>query len=175
MDSPLRPSQSGLAWPGRVMDRTVTWSFGGDWALLRLISTLGASSADLGGSPARQRHTLALSVPTVPAMVDSTTLPERARVFVRVRLRDPVTGAERAMPAFPPFAPALRARAGYDPQALNVTASTDDRYAAAGREGTKWTERRTMGSPSPGDAVQRTGPVADLWARILGWWKESGR
>lgn len=113
-DGPRRPVPSGLAAPGRVQDRAVSWSFGGDWALLQMLSVLGATGADLGASPARQRHTLTLSVPTVAAAdADPAAVPERARVFVRVRLRDPATGAERALPAFPDHAPALtRGRGG---------------------------------------------------------------
>jgi hypothetical protein len=171
MDSPLRPVPAGLAAPGRVMDRTVSWSFGGDWALLRLISTLGATSAELGSTPARQRHMLVLSVPTVPVVADSAIAAERARVFVRVRLRDPVTGAERAMPAFPPYAPALRGIRGSADQAMRSPVD-DDRVAMAGY-GTKWTNP-VDGSPSPEGSVQR-GLSATLWTRILGWWKEMGR
>jgi type VI secretion system protein ImpL len=171
MDSPLRPVPSGLAAPGRVADRTVSWSFGGDWALLRLISTLGATSAELGSTPARQRHMLVLSVPTIPVVADSVIAAERARVFVRVRLRDPVTGAERAMPAFPPYAPALRGLRGSADQAMRSPVD-DDRVAVA-IYGTKWTDP-VDGSPSPEGSVQRGLPEI-LWTRILGWWKEMGR
>jgi len=176
MDSPLRPVPSGLAAPGRVADRTVSWSFGGDWALLRLISTLGATSAELGSTPARQRHMLVLSVPTVPVIVDSAIAAERARVFVRVRLRDPVSGAERAMPAFPPYAPALRGLRGSADQAMRGRGTGDggqgERVASIDH-GTKWTDRGD-GSPSSGGSIQR-GLPASLWTRILGWWKGTGR
>ncbi|HSU13837.1 type VI secretion protein IcmF/TssM N-terminal domain-containing protein [Longimicrobium sp.] len=180
MDSPLRPVPTGLAAPGRVADRQVSWSFGGDWALLRLISTLGATGAELGSTPARQRHMLALSIPTVPVVVDSTLSPERARVFVRVRLRDPVTGAERALPAFPPYAPALRGGRGEgtgDRGQGGIRGG--DQMVASANGRTKWTDGGMDRSRSPDDAVagQRTAPSAAMrwWTRLLGWWKEAGR
>lgn len=190
MDSPLRPVQPGLATPGRVADRAVAWSFGGDWALLRLLGSLAATSAELGGSPARQRHMLVLSIPTVPVVIDSTMVPERARLFVRVRLRDPVTGAERALPSFPPYAPALRGFRGRDEQAARGWGAGDggrgdgrlgdgDRFAASSRRrGTA--DGDAAGSPSPDDAVaaRRAAPgtgMGSVWTRLLRWWTEGGR
>jgi type VI secretion system protein ImpL len=178
IDSPLRPVQPGLVFPGRVYDRTVAWGFGGDWALLRLLSTLSATSAELGSSPARQRHMLALTVPTVAAVPDSGIAPERARVFVRIRLRDPVTGAERALPTFPPFAPALRAvrtygdEQGFRGQGTGDRGQREGTVASAGY-GTKWTDGGMGGSPSP-EAGQR-GVGESVWARLVRWWKEAVR
>jgi hypothetical protein len=171
LDSPLRPVQQGLAYPGRVADRTVAWSFGGDWALLRLLTGLPSTGAELGGSPARQRHMLVLSVPTVPVAVDSTIDAERARVFVRVRLRDPVTGAERALPAFPPYAPALRGLRGGDEQAMRGRGTRGQGTGERGqRDDHGWGEGDRVAVSLRGGAGSR-----NPWTRLLRWWTGGGR
>jgi hypothetical protein len=153
----------------------VAWSFGGDWALLRLLTGLPSTSAELGGSPARQRHMLVLSVPTVPVAVDSTIDAERARVFVRVRLRDPVTGAERALPAFPPYAPALRGVRGDEAMRGQGTGDRGQRegdgLASSISARTGWTGGG--GSASPGNG-RGTG-MGSAWTRLVRWWTGGGR
>jgi len=134
-DAFVRPSPAGMRPPAQVRDRAVSWTYHGDWALLRMIADLQGSPADLGGSPARARHTLALLVPTEAIVGDTITPAERARVFVRVRLRDPASGAERALPSFPSSAPALGAARGrgLDPDEVELddTFPADDRRAGS--------------------------------------------
>lgn len=114
--SEVRPSPAGLP-PRALTDdgRTVTFAAGGEWALLRLVRRHAAGSAELGGGE-RGRHTLRLQVGTVRAAPggrpDTAAAGPPARVFVRVRLFDPRTGEELGVPAFPAFAPHLRAPRG---------------------------------------------------------------
>jgi hypothetical protein len=99
-----------------------------------MVADLLGSPADVGASPARVRHTLALLVPTEAVVGDSVAPADRARVFVRLRLRDPGSGAERAMPAFPAHAPVLRGGARQrpdEPFELDVGGDEEDRSAAA--------------------------------------------
>lgn len=106
--SEVRPASAGLPRAARVQDRTVTYGYGGEWALLRLLRQNAAPPADLGGAQ-RARHTLRFQVATLlGAPADSVSGPP-ARLFVRVRLLHPVTREEFAVPAFPSSAPFMRA------------------------------------------------------------------
>jgi type VI secretion system protein ImpL len=102
--SPVRPSPAGLPWNARVHDRLLSVTWAGEWGLLRMLRQLAATPGELGVPPSRVRHTLALNVPT---LAGDTTRGPAARVFVRVRLRNPAGGAEMVLPAFPATAPAL--------------------------------------------------------------------
>lgn len=133
-DAPARPAPPAAGAGYEVRGRAARWSAGGDWALLRLLTSLSATAAELGGPPSRSRHALALRVPLVSEAADSAD-GGRARVFVRVRLRDPASGAERALPAFPADAPALTR--GFD----EAYGGDDDGWAvevAAAPEGRGW-------------------------------------
>lgn len=102
--SPVRPSPAGLPWNARVRDRLLSVTFPGEWGMLRMLRQFAATPGELGMPPSRVRHTVALNVPTVAG---DTLRGPAARVFVRVRLRDPAGGGEMVLPAFPAAAPAL--------------------------------------------------------------------
>ncbi|MBV9773144.1 MAG: hypothetical protein JO040_04305, partial [Gemmatimonadetes bacterium] len=95
-ESPVTPAPG----PGaRVSGRTATWVYGGGWALLRLLRQQAALPGE--GGTERGRSTLRFALPTQPS--------GEARVFLRLRLLNPKTGAEVAFPTFPTSAPTLRA------------------------------------------------------------------
>jgi type VI secretion system protein ImpL len=102
--SPVRPSPAGLPANARVRDRLLSFTWAGEWGMLRMLRQFAATPGELGVPPSRVRHTVALNVPT---LVGDTTRGPAARVFVRVRLRSPAGGAEMVLPDFPATAPAL--------------------------------------------------------------------
>ncbi len=107
-ESELRPSAAGLRG-ARVQDRTVTWAYGGEWSLLRLLRQNAAPPAELGGSAGRARQTLRFQVATLRGAPGDTLAGPAARVYVRLRLLHPDTREELAVPAFPTSAPFMRA------------------------------------------------------------------
>jgi hypothetical protein len=100
----VRPSPAGLPWNARVGDRLLAVTFPGEWGMLRMLRQFAATPGELGVPAARVRHTVALNVPT---LAGDTVRGPAARVFVRVRLRNPAGGAEMVLPEFPTAAPAL--------------------------------------------------------------------
>jgi len=102
--SPVRPAPAGLPANARVRDRLLSVAWAGEWGMLRMLRQLAATPGELGVPPSRVRHTLALNVPT---LAGDTVRGPAARVFVRVRLRNPAGGAEMVLPDFPTAAPAL--------------------------------------------------------------------
>jgi type VI secretion system protein ImpL len=107
-ESELRPSAAGLRG-ARVQDRTVTWAYGGEWSLLRLLRQNAAPPAELGGSAGRARQTLRFQVATLRGAPGDTLAGPAARVYVRLRLLHPDTREELAVPVFPTSAPFMRA------------------------------------------------------------------
>jgi type VI secretion system protein ImpL len=107
-ESEVRPSAAGLRG-ARVQDRTVTWAYGGEWALLRLLRANAAPPAETGGSAGRARQTLRFQVPTLRGVPGDTLAGPPARVYVRLRLLNPDTRDEMTVPAFPVSAPFMRA------------------------------------------------------------------
>ncbi len=110
-ESALRPAPAGLRG-ARVQDRTVTWAYGGEWALLRLLRQNAAPPAELGGSAGRARQTLRFQVATLRGAPGDTLAGPAARVYVRLRLLHPDTREELAVPQFPSAAPFMRAQRG---------------------------------------------------------------
>lgn len=102
--SPVRPSPAGLAVNARVRDRLLSVTWAGEWGMLRMLRQFAATPGELGVPAARVRHTVALNVPT---LAGDTVRGPAARVFVRVRLRNPDGGAEMALPDFPAAAPPM--------------------------------------------------------------------
>jgi hypothetical protein len=102
--SPVRPAPAGLPWNARARDRLLSVTWGGEWGMLRMLRQFAATPGELGVPPSRVRHTVALNVPT---LAGDTTRGPAARLFVRVRLRDPARGTEMVLPVFPAAAPAL--------------------------------------------------------------------
>jgi type VI secretion system protein ImpL len=102
--SPVRPAPAGLPWNARVRDRHLSVTWAGEWGMVRMLRQFAATPGELGVPPSRVRHTVALNVPT---LAGDTTRGPAARVFVRVRLRNPAGGAEMVLPDFPTAAPAL--------------------------------------------------------------------
>lgn len=105
-ESEVRPAAPRGA---RVQDRTVTWAYGGEWALLRLLRANAAPPAEAGGSAVRARQTLRFQVPTLRGAPGDTLAGPPARVYVRLRLLNPDTRDEMTVPAFPVSAPFMRA------------------------------------------------------------------
>jgi type VI secretion system protein ImpL len=115
-ESEVRPTPGAITRGGRVQDRTVTWAYGGEWGLLRLLRRSAAAPADLAVPAARARYTLRLDVPTLRNVPGADTLAgPPARVFVRLRLLHPETREEYTVPDFPSHAPFLRASRGDAP------------------------------------------------------------
>ena len=104
--SPVRPAPTRLPWNTRVRERTLFYYFSGQWGLIRMLRQFAGTPGEVGAPPARIRHTLSFNVPT---LTGDTVAGPAARVFVRVRLRDPAGGAEMALPVFPTEAPPMEA------------------------------------------------------------------
>jgi hypothetical protein len=92
-DSPDRPL-ARTDGPLSVEGRTARFDFGGSWALLALLGGNRAPSSELRGLRDDAPHTLRFEIPVErdagrPPLTTPTTVADRFRVFMRLRLVDP--------------------------------------------------------------------------------------
>lgn len=105
--SPVRPAAAGLPRGAASDGTTLTYGYGGEWALLRLLVSRGANPRERAG------YTLAFPARTVAApqaggaAPTAGAAPGDALLFVRVQLLDPATRRPLALPRFPIAAPPL--------------------------------------------------------------------
>lgn len=104
-DAPHVPVPAAARRGMTIADRTVTYEYTNQWALLSALSDLRAAAEDLGPGVDAPPVTLALMVQTEPAP-GGTPLPRSAQVFMRLALLTP-DGAPMEVPDFPTKAPAI--------------------------------------------------------------------